>query len=138
MRFPLCALFLVSFGLVATAAQAQARLVVDNQSQRQLTVKVMNLAAGRETLHATITIRPFASQTVHFTETGDYFTKTMATLSGRDPIYQKGQPFRVYNGSGGHSVITLTISIVESAVPLITGGEEISREEFERNTSQRR
>ena len=75
-------------------------------------------------------IAPRASWTVLLYETGDYFLKTMAVLDGTDPLYQKGRPFRVYIGNDGVSVITMTFSIVESAVPQVAGGQEISRREY--------
>ena len=93
---------------IAASAQAQARLTVVNQSQREMTVKVMKAGDAGDTLHGTMTIPPMGSRTMTFSQTGVYFAKTMATLAGHDPMYQKGQPFRVYVGSGGYSVLTLT------------------------------
>jgi len=94
----LCGLCL---SLVAGNAYAQARLTIVNQSQRQMTVKVMRSSGADNTLHGTLSIGPMGNQTMQFTETGDYFTKTMAVLDGQDPIYQKGQPFKVYVGRDG-------------------------------------
>jgi hypothetical protein len=132
-----CALLGLSFMFIASTAHAQARLTIVNQSQRQMTVKVMRTSLGEDTLHDTIHIDSSGSQTVYFSETGEYFTKTMAILSGKDPVYQKGQPFKVYNGTDGYSVITATFSITESEVPLVTGGRQISKQEFEQNSSKR-
>jgi hypothetical protein len=123
--------------LIANTAQAQARLTIVNQSQRQMTVKVMETSVDGDTLHDTISITASGSQTVYFSKTGDYFTKTMAVLSGREPVYQKGQPFRVYVGTDGYSVITVTFSITESAVPQVTGGKQISKEEFDKDSTKR-
>jgi hypothetical protein len=131
------ALLALGLVLVANTVHAQARLIIENQSQRQMTVKVMATSANGDTLYTTASITAFGSQMVYFSQTGNYFTKTMAVLSGRDPVYQKGQLFRVYNGSDGYSVITLKFSIVESAVPRVTGGEQISKQEFDRNSAER-
>jgi hypothetical protein len=133
LQSAVCALCLV---LLSNTAHAQARLIIENNSQRQMTVKVMNTSNGADTLHQTISIVPVGTQTVYFSETGDYFCKTMAVLSGRDPVYQKGEAFRVYNGRDGYSVITLTFSITESAVPQVLGGKEISKREFDRDSSE--
>jgi hypothetical protein len=123
--------------LIANTVHAQARLTIVNQSQRQMTVKVMEISGDGDTLHDTISINASGSQTVYFSKTGDYFTKTMAVLSGREPIYQKGQPFRVYVGTDGYSVMTVTFSITESAVPQVTGGKQISKEEFDKDSTKR-
>ena len=123
---------------VSASAQAQARLTIVNQSQRDLTVKVMKMDDTEDTLHGRMTVPPMSSRTTSFSATGTYFTKTMAIIAGRDPIYQKGQPFRVYVGSGGYSILTLTFTIIESAVPQLTDGRPISRDEFEKGTTPRR
>lgn len=128
------AMYLLS---VAGAAHAQARLVIENQSARQMTVKVMQTSDSADWLHQTTDVGPFGTRTVYFAETGVYFLKTMAVLAGREPVYQKGETFAVYNGSDGYSVITVTFTIRESAVPQLLGGEEISKQEFERDSSPR-
>lgn len=120
--------------LCAANGEAQARLTVVNNSERDMTLKVMKGLGVDDSLHETISIIPGGRQTVLFHETGVYVAKTMATLRGRDPIYQKGQPFRVYVGRHGYSVLTLTFTIIESAVPQLTGGQQISKEEFERDS----
>jgi hypothetical protein len=122
----LCLLF------TANMAQAQARLTVVNQSERQTIVKVVQSSGKDDTLHGAMSITPMGSQTMLFGETGDYFTKTMAVLDGRDPIYQEGQPFRVYVGTDGYSVIALTFVITESAVPQVTGGSRFLRRNVRR------
>ena len=70
---------------------------------------------------------------IFFSESGQYFTKTKAVLKGKEPVYQKGQPFHVTNNESGYSVMTLTFSITESSIPQITGGKQISKSEFEEN-----
>lgn len=112
--------------------QAQARLTVENNSQRSMTVKVMKgIESG--TLHETVLIEPFGSKTIYFSESGSYFTKTKAVRTGTQPVYQKGKPFQVTSNERGYSVMTLTFSITESAVPQITGGKQISKIEFDKN-----
>jgi hypothetical protein len=127
------ALFAALSLLVAAPAQAQARLTIVNQSQREMIVKVMKVADVEDTLHGQIAIPPLSSRTISFSDSGLYYAKTMATLAGRNPIYQKGQSFRVYVGRDGYSVLTLTFTIVESAVPQLTGGRPISSDEFDKN-----
>jgi hypothetical protein len=122
---------------IAASAQAQARLTIVNQSQRDLSVKVMKAGESEDALYGRMTIPPMANRTMTFSETGVYFTKTMATLAGRDPIYQKGQPFQVYVGRDGYSVLTLTLTIVEAAVPTLSNGRPISRDEFEKDITRR-
>lgn len=113
--------------------QAQAKLTIENNSMRTMTVKVMRGSNGKGTLHKTITIGKYGTGTVYFSETGYYFTKTKAVISGRDPVFQKGKPFKVVNDDTGYSVMTLTFSITESSVPQVTGGQHISRQEYEQN-----
>ncbi|WP_312195258.1 hypothetical protein [Epilithonimonas vandammei] len=122
----------VVFFFVVFQVKAQARLTVENNSQRSMTVKVMK-GTGKGTLHKTVTISSFGSETIYFSESGQYFTKTKAVLKGKDPVYQKGQPFQVTNDETGYSVMTLTFSITESSIPQITGGKQISKSEFDQN-----
>lgn len=112
--------------------QAQAKLTVENNSQRSMIVKVMK-GSGKGTLHKTVTISSYGSETVYFSESGQYFTKTKAILKGKEPVYQKGQPFQVTNNERGYSVMTLTFSIKESSVPQLSGGIQISKSEFDQN-----
>jgi hypothetical protein len=85
------------------------------------------------TLHKTVTIGAYGSETIYFSESGYYFTKTKAVLNAKEPVYQKGQPFSVTNDNTGYSVMTLTFSITESAIPQVTGGQKISKIEFDQN-----
>lgn len=122
-------LFFVSLTL---KLQAQANLTIENNSKRTMTVKVMK-GTGVGDLFETVTISAFGRSTIYFSESGYYFTKTKAVLSGRDPIYRKGEAFEVTNDSRGYSVLTLTFSITESSVPSATGGKQISKTEFDKN-----
>jgi len=118
--------------LVSFAVDAQARLIIDNNSMRQMTVKVMKGSSGKGTLHESVTITAYGSETIYFSETGYYFTKSKAILNGKDPVYKKGKSFKVINGSDGYSVLRLTFTIKESAVPASTG-QTISKTEFDQN-----
>lgn len=115
------------------AILAQARLTIENNSMRSMTVKVMKGYSGKGTVHETVFIDAYGSETVYFSESGYYFTKTKAVLQGKNPVYRKGQPFEVTNNSSGYSVLTLKFSIKESSVPQATGGKQISKTEFDQN-----
>ncbi len=56
-------------------SDAQARLVIENNSQRFMTVKVMKSDTGNGTLHKIVQIPSHSSETIYFSETGYYFTK---------------------------------------------------------------
>jgi len=124
---------IILLSLMVFTANAQARLTIENNSMRSMTVKVMKGYSGKGTLHETVTIAAYSSATVYFSESDYYFTKTKAVLKGKDPVYRKGQPFEVTNNSSGYSVMTLTFSIKESTVPQATGGKQISKTEFDQN-----
>ena len=114
------------------AATAQARLTTENNSMRQMTVKVMEGSTGQGTLHKSVIITAYGSETVYFTETGYYFTKSKAILNGKDPVYKKGKSFKVINDAEGYSILRLTFTIKESAVTASTG-QTISKTEFDQN-----
>jgi hypothetical protein len=126
-------LIIAFLSLIANTLSAQASLTIENNSMRSMTVKVMQGYSGKGTLHETVTIAAYSNETVYFSNSGYYFTKTKAVLKGKDPVYRKGQPFEVTNNSSGYSVMTLTFSIKESSVPQATGGKQISKSEFEQN-----
>ena len=118
---------------LATITSAQASLTIENNSKRSMTVKVMQGYSGKGTLHETVTIAAYSNETVYFSNSGYYFTKTKAVLQGKSPVYRKGQAFEVTNDATGYSVLTLTFSIKESSVPQATGGKQISKSEFDQN-----
>lgn len=124
--------------LSAVSARAQARLTVVNQSSREMSVKIMRVGGDEDTLHGRMSIPPQSRRTMTFSETGTYYAKTMATRFGEDPIFQRGQPFAVYVGRDGYSVLTLTFTITESAVPQIAGGRAISKNEFDKDSTPHR
>jgi hypothetical protein len=126
-------LFAAVLLLTSFAASAQARLTIENNSIRSMTVKIMEGYSGKGTLHKIVTIGAYSSETVYFSNSGYYFTKTKAVLKGKDPVYLKGQPFEVTNNSSGYSVMTLTFTIKESTVPQASGGKSISKSEFDEN-----
>lgn len=126
-------LIIAFLSLVTNTLSAQARLTIENNSMRSMTVKVMQGSSGKGSLHETVTIGAYGSETVYFSNSGYYFTKTKAVLQGKDPVFRKGQPFEVTNNSSGYSVMTLTFSIKESSVPQATGGKQISKSEFDQN-----
>lgn len=125
-------LTILLFIFAALQMQAQARLTIENKSQRSMTVKVMK-GIGKGTLYKTVTIGSYRTETIYFSQSGQYFTKTKAVLKGKDPVYQKGQPFQITNNERGYSILTLTFSIKESSIPQITGGSQISKSEFDQN-----
>lgn len=84
-------------------------------------------------IHEKVTIAANSQSTVYFSQSGRYFTKSKATLNGRDPIYRKGKYFNVVNDNTGYSEMTLTFSIKESASPQASGGVQISKQEFDQN-----
>ena len=119
--------------LSSLAMNAQARLTIENNSQRSLTIKVMECYGGKGKIHKTAVISANGSETIYFSESGYYFTKTKAILKGKEPVYQKGQPFQVTNNSSGYSVLNLTFTIRETTVPQVLGGKQISKSEFDQN-----
>lgn len=119
--------------LFSFTVSAQARLTIENNSMRSMTVKLMSGYSGKGILHETVAIAAYSNETVYFSKSGYYFTKTRAVMKGKDPIYRKGQFFEVTNNSKGYSVMTLTFSIKESTIPQSTGGKAISKSEFDEN-----
>ncbi len=111
---------------------AQARLTIENNSQRQMKVKIMKKGSV-SSLFEVIEISSYKSHTVYFHESGTYFTKTKATIKGKDPICKKSQNFKVVNDETGYSILTLTFTIKESKTPISSGGQTISNSEFEKD-----
>lgn len=64
LKTTLCSAFLL---LVSFAGIAQARLTIENNSMRQMTVKVMKGSSGKGTLHESVNISAYGSETVYFT-----------------------------------------------------------------------
>lgn len=119
--------------IISFVTSAQARLTIENNSMRYMTVKVMKGYNGKGSLFQTVSIDANSSETIYFSNGGYYFTKTKAVIRGKDPLYRRGQPFEVTNNSTGYSVLTLTYSIKESAIPQASGGKSISKAEFDEN-----
>ncbi len=117
--------------LLSARAFSQAELTIENNSMRMMTIKVMRAYGASSSLFKQVDIAPNSSRTVYFNSGGTYFTKTKAVLSGKDPIYQKGQKFEVTNDRTGYSILTLTFTIKESQVPQTSRGAKISKSEFD-------
>ena len=127
-KFFLLNLLLSLLALRVTAQRAELHVV--NQSSRLLTVKIMHRSgAGFSRLQ----IGPQGRSTAYFEQTGEFYLKTRAVLAGKETLYKKGDPFLVYVGKGGYSILTITYSIHEAAASGIMDGELISREEFEKD-----
>jgi hypothetical protein len=124
-------LLLLSFFFISGSLFSQAELTIENNSMRMMTIKVMRAYGASSSLFKQVDIAPNSSKTVYFNSGGTYFTKTKAVLSGKDPIYQKGQRFEVTNDRTGYSILTLTFTIKESQVPQTSGGAKISKSEFD-------
>lgn len=124
-------LILFSYSLVS--AQNQANLTIENKSKRTMTVKVMQGVKGYGSLYANENISSYSSGKIYFSKTGNYYTKTKAELAGSETIYRLGDSFHVTNDESGYSVLTLTFTIKESAIPQVTGGKQISKVEFDQN-----
>lgn len=112
---------------------AQARIDINNNSSRKMTVKVMRNDGFNGELFEQVYISPYELKSVYFSQTGYYFTKTKAEKPGKDPVYRKGELFKVYNGDDGYSVLTLTFTIKESSTPIISGGKSITKKEFDQD-----
>mgnify|MGYP001616774951 CR=1 FL=1 len=117
--------------LMAFVTNGQARLKIINNSTRHITIKVMK-GSGKGTLHEMVEVSAYNSYTVYFSASGTYFTKSKAVLAKKVPIYKKGKTFRVTNDESGYSILTLTYTIKESAIPESTG-QTISKSEFDEN-----
>lgn len=122
------ALLWINSTLFAYLHPAELRIV--NDSQRQFTVKVMKETGEK---YATVSIDSNSSKTIEIDQTGNYYLKTKAVYPGKRPIFKKGDPFKVYVGSDGYSVLTITFSIKETALPDPMSGEQISETEFEKD-----
>jgi hypothetical protein len=119
-------LLLISVASIAYLHPAELR--IKNDSQRQLTVKVMTAAGQR---YAVASVESDSTETIDIHKTGEYYLKTKATLKGRQPVFRKGNPFKVYVGVDGYSVLTVTFSIQESDLHDPMSGRQISESEFE-------
>jgi hypothetical protein len=113
-------------------SDAQARLTIENNSQRHMKVKIMKKESVT-TLFKVIEISSFKSYTVYFQKSGTYFTKTRAVYKGKAPICKKSQTFSVVNDETGYSILTLSFTIKESMNPISSGGQTISNVEFEKD-----
>lgn len=127
------AFFSIFLLILNASGISQARIEIQNNSMRDMTVKVMKTNSSNGDLYKIVHISPYGNQTVYFNETGHYFTKTKASLAGKKPVCRKGESFKVYNGTDGYSILTLTFTVEESAIHLSSGGSSISESEFDQN-----
>ena len=118
---------LVFFLFLCTSVFSQARLEIINNSERSLYVKIMEKGGG---LYAKMAVAPYSNDTQYFEETGYYYLKTRGSKKGLRPVFKKGNAFKVYNGTDGYSVLTITYSISGG---VSADGREISEDEFNRN-----
>lgn len=117
---------------ISIGIKAQATLKIVNDSERQMTVKIMKSNYYDASLFKTVRISAFSEETVRFYTSGYFFNKTKAEKRGRDPIFTKDDEYKVYYGTDGYSVMTLTYSIYESEEQS-SSGTSISEAEFNRD-----
>lgn len=114
------------------AVDQKAELHIVNNSGRLLTVKVMHHSQSTDdSKYSLFRVNPHSSAVEHFSKTGQFYLKTKAELPEKETIYKKGNPFEVYVGRDGYSVLTITYTITEKAVKNPMEGKEISKAEFE-------
>ncbi len=122
--------------LLITASSAfcqQAELHINNQSDRSMEIKIMRDGTnGSGSIYSRMTIYPNSEGVKYFPTTGYYFLKVKASRSGRPDVFTKGDSFRVYVGSDGYDVLTITYSIEESTLNPLSG-ETISKTEFDKD-----
>ena len=126
-------LFLFLLTLVSNAICQDAELHIHNESDRTMDVKIMrSLADGRSSLFGKMYINPRSNSTKYFSSTGYYYLKVKAIRLNRPDVFSKGDPFRIYVGSDGYDVLTISYSIEESTLDPMSG-ETISQAEFEKD-----
>lgn len=128
-------IILLSFILMLTASfvQAQATLEIYNKSQRSMEIKVMEQGYQTSEVFRTVSLSAGETRIIKFYSTGNFYLKTKAELRGKDPICEKGKPFKVYVGYDGYSVLKITYTIVESANFNPLDGKRISLTEYEKD-----
>ncbi len=123
-------LFALIFALSSVKAQ-QAELHLVNNSSRNMYVKVMKQSIRDSYRYSTLRIAPYGNAVEYFPETGYYYLKVKSYKKGRQTIYSRGDAFKVYVGSDGYSVLTITYDVNESSYSIDPlSGERISKEEF--------
>ncbi len=134
MKFNLIYLtfFLASFGFSDHEAHP-AKLIIKNNSQRTLDIKVMEQYGGIERRYAKFSVDDFDEHTEYFSNSGNYFLKIKASIPGKDPLYTKGNPFKVYVGEDGYSELTITYTLKESNSPNPLEGKRINKIEFDKD-----
>ncbi|MEP6645917.1 MAG: hypothetical protein ABJC12_02410 [Saprospiraceae bacterium] len=127
-------LFLILLLMVTTISFGQeAELHINNNSDRSMEIKIMRSGYnGQSTFHSRITISPNSYGVKYFSSTGYYFLKVKASRYGRPTVFTKGDAFRVYVGTDGYDVLTISYSIQESTLNPLSGSV-ISQSEFEKD-----
>lgn len=120
-------LLMLSLFLCANAFGQQASLEIRNNSERTLFVKIMYRDGG---LYSRMSVPPYSSDVQYFANSGHFYLKTKAYKKGLRTVFKKGDAFKVYNGSDGYSVLTITFSISGGSS---SDGKEISESEFNRD-----
>ncbi len=129
-------LFLLFVIFVSSRSFSQhASLTIKNSSDRILKIRVMKGPEKKATLFANDSILPKAAQVVAITETGMYFTKTMAIMinkkdaSKNDTVYSKDRPFLVKaDAKRGYDQIIYEYTIEETKKT--QGAAAITRKEY--------
>lgn len=123
-------LFLIVLPASSYAQLHPAELKIENKSERKMEIKVIELNKNNKLTQVTISARNNVTIPIH--ETGKYYLKVKAIYPNREPIYSKGNPFEVYVGYDGYSVLTISYSVNESSLDPLSG-KTISKEEFEKD-----
>ncbi len=122
--------FLLTF---LSGSGQQAELHINNNSDRTMDIKILRVLSGSSSvLFGKMHIAPQSKSINYFSTTGNYYLKVKASRLNRPDVYSKGDPFRVYVGSDGYDVLTITYSIEESTLNPMDG-ETISKAEFEQD-----
>lgn len=78
--------------LLSNVVSAQARLTIENNSQRQMTVKVMRgINKGR--LHKKVQIPPYGEEIIYFSKSGQYFCKNKSCIYGEETNMSQRKTF---------------------------------------------
>lgn len=92
-----------------------------------------NNSNGNDEKYSSLSIPPHSNIIEYFSQTGYFYLKTKATMQGKNPVYEKGNSFRIYAGRDGYSVLTITYVMQESNLPDPTKGKNISKAEFDKD-----
>lgn len=128
-----CVIFVALWiSLFASTSWAEnAQLILNNNSGRTMAIKVMR---DNGTLYSSgHNVAANSSLTIYIPNTGNYYLKIKAIHFSNPPVYTKGNPFKVYVGADGYSVLTITFSLKESRTPSPLEGRSINKNDFEKD-----